>query len=138
MGEAMVRWIGGHQFLGIDSTRHSVVLSSPDEDVGMKPSELLLVALAGCSAFDVVDILQKKRLRLMGLEIKVEGEQDPEPPWAFRKIRLEYVVRGPNIPEKAVAQAIELSEKKYCSVMATVSGVAEVSSQFRVEADEGR
>jgi putative redox protein len=115
-----------------------VVLSSPEEDVGMKPSELLLVALAGCSAFDVVDILQKKRLRLMGLEVKVDGEQDPEPPWAFRKIRLEYVVRGSSIPEKAVAQAIELSEQKYCSVMATISGVAEVSSRFRIEAEEGR
>jgi putative redox protein len=70
----------------------------------------------------------------MGLEVQVQGEQDPEPPWAFRRIQLEYLVRGLNLPEKAVAQAIELSEKKYCSVMATVSGVAEVSSHFQIEA----
>ncbi|MFH0871985.1 MAG: OsmC family protein [bacterium] len=136
MGEVKVRWIGGHQFVGIDSTHHSVVLSSPEEGVGMKPSELLLVALASCSAYDVVEILKKKRLRLLGLEVTVQGEQDPEPPWAFRRIQLEYRVKGRQIPEGAVASAIELSEKKYCSVMATLSGVVEVSSHFQIEGEE--
>ena len=60
MSEASVRWIGGKQFIGIDSTKHSVVLSTKDEGVGMKPSELLLVALASCTAVDVVEILEKK------------------------------------------------------------------------------
>jgi len=137
MAEAKIRWITGRQFIGIDSTHHSVVLSSPEEGIGMKPSDLLLVALAACSAYDVVEILQKKRLPLLGLEVRVQGEQDPEPPWAFRRIQLEYRVRGPNIPERAVEQAIELSEKKYCSVMATISGVAEVKSHFQIEAAEG-
>ena len=62
MASAVVRWIGGKQFVGIDSTKHSVVLSTADEGVGMKPSELLLVALASCTAVDVVEILGKKRL----------------------------------------------------------------------------
>jgi len=136
MGEVRVLWIDGHQFVGIDSTNHSVILSSPEEGTGMKPSDLLLLSLASCSVYDVVEILKKKRLRLLGLEVKVQVEQDPEPPWAFRKIHLEYLVRGPRIPEKAVRDAIEISEKKYCSVVATVSGVAEVTSHFQIQHDQ--
>jgi len=136
MGEVKVRWIGGHQFVGIDSTNHSVVISSPEEDIGMKPSDLLLVSLASCSAYDVVEILKKKRLRLLGLEVRVQAEQDPEPPWTFRRIHLEYLVKGPGIPEKAVRDAIAISEKKYCSVAATVSGVAEVTSHFQIQEDQ--
>ncbi len=136
MGDVKVLWIDGHQFVGIDSTNHSVVISSPEEGIGMKPSDLLLVSLASCSAYDVVEILKKKRLRLLGLEVKVQAEQDPEPPWAFRKIHLEYLVRGPGIPEKAVRDAIEISERKYCSVVATVSGVAEVTSHFQIQHDQ--
>jgi putative redox protein len=136
MGEVKVQWIGEHQFVGIDSTNHSVVISSPEEGIGMKPSDLLLISLASCSAYDVVEILKKKRLGLLGLEVRVRAEQDPEPPWAFRKIQLEYRVKGRQIPEKAVADAIELSEKKYCSVVATVSGVAEVTSHFQIEEDQ--
>jgi putative redox protein len=135
MGEVKVLWIDGHQFVGIDSTNHSVVISSSEEGIGMKPSDLLLVSLASCSAYDVVEILKKKRLRLLGLEVRVQAEQDPEPPWAFRKIHLEYLVRGPGIPEKAVRDAIEISEKKYCSIAATVSGVAELTSHFQIQHD---
>ena len=78
MSNAVVKWIGGKQFVGIDSTNHSVVLSTPDEGVGMKPSELLLVALAACTAVDVVEILAKKRLDLQHLEISAEGQQDQD------------------------------------------------------------
>jgi putative redox protein len=136
MGEVRIRWIGGHQFVGIDSTSHSVLLSSPEEGTGMKPSDLLLLAAASCSAYDVVEILKKKRLRLVELEVKVQAEQDPEPPWAFRKIHLEYLVRGPGIPDKAVRDAIEISEKKYCSVVATISEVAVVTSHFQIQPDQ--
>ncbi|MEI8133317.1 MAG: OsmC family protein, partial [Leptolinea sp.] len=76
MGTATVKWIEGKQFIGIDSTKHSVVLSTPDEGIGIKPSDLLLIAVASCSAVDVVEILTKKRLSLTGLEISSSGEQD--------------------------------------------------------------
>ncbi len=127
-----VRWIGGKQFVGIDSTHHSVVLSTAAENVGMKPSELLLVALASCTAVDVVEILEKKRAKLASLEIEVNGEQDPENPWPFRKIHLLYRLRGENLDAKSVEQAIRLSEEKYCSVAATVRGVAEISTSFDI------
>jgi len=132
MSNATVRWIGGKQFVGIDSTQHSVVLSTPDEGVGMKPSELMLVALAACTAVDVVEILTKKRQPLTSLEISTSAEQDSDPPWTFRKIHLHYKLSGVGLTEKAVAQAIELSEEKYCSVAATLRGVAEITYDFEV------
>ena len=132
MSEASVRWIGGKQFIGIDSTKHSVVLSTKDEGVGMKPSELLLVALASCTAVDVVEILEKKRTPIEFLEIKVQGEQDQDPPWAFRKIHLTYVLKGEKLNPKNVEQAIALSEEKYCSVAATVRGVAEITTSYEI------
>lgn len=136
MASATVRWTTGKQFVGIDSTKHSVVLSTPDEGVGMKPSELLLVALAACTAVDVVDILAKKRTPLSGLEIQATGEQDADPPWAFRQIHLKYVLKGKGLTAKAVEQAIQLSEEKYCSVAATVRGVAEVHTEFELLPEE--
>ncbi len=132
MGTATVKWIGGKQFVGIDSTCHSVVLSTPDEGVGIKPSELLLIAVASCSAVDVVEILTKKKMHLTHLEISATGEQDQDPPWTFRKIRVHYRLGGEDLTEKAVAQAIELSDTKYCSVAATVRGTAEIVTDFEI------
>jgi putative redox protein len=132
MATSTVRWIGGKQFIGVDSTHHSVVISTADENVGMKPTEMMLAALASCTAVDVVEILQKKRLALTGLEIEVNGEQDRENPWPFRKIHLIYRLRGENLDAKSVEQAIQLSEEKYCSVAATLRGVAEITYSFEI------
>lgn len=132
MSSATVKWIGGKQFVGIDSTKHSVVLSTADEGVGMKPSELLLVALASCTAVDVVGILDKKRLGLEKLEISAEAEQEKDPPWTFRKIHLTYRLKGDKLTEKDVAQAIDLSEEKYCSVASTLRGEAEITTSFEI------
>ena len=132
MGTATVKWIEGKQFIGIDSTQHSVVLSTPDEGIGIKPSELLLIALASCSAVDVVEILAKKRMTLTHLEISSSAEQDQDPPWTFRKINLHYKIGGKNLTEKAVAQAIQLSEEKYCSVAATIRATAQIITDFEI------
>lgn len=136
MGQVKVKWLEHKQFVGIDSSRHSVVLSTQDEanGVGCKPSELLLMALASCTAVDVVEILAKKRMPLTRLEIEVTGEQDPEPPWAYRKIHLLYKVSGPALTPVGVEQAIRLSEEKYCSVAATVRGVAAITWAYEIEA----
>lgn len=132
MATATVKWIGGKQFVGIDSTHHSVVLSTPDEGVGIKPSELLLIAVASCSAVDVVEILEKKRTPLTHLEISVSAEQDQDPPWTFRKIHIHYRIGGKNLTEKAVSQAIQLSEEKYCSVAATIRPTAQITTEFEI------
>jgi putative redox protein len=136
MSTATVQWIGGKKFVGTDSTQHSVVLSTPSEGIGIKPSELLLIAVASCSAVDVVEILSKKRMPLTRLEISVTGEQDADPPWTFRKIHLCFTLSGKNLTEKAAAQAIELSEEKYCSVAATVRATAEITTEFKIIPEE--
>jgi putative redox protein len=132
MANATVRWISGKRFIGIDSTNHSVVLSTPDEGVGMKPSDLLLVALAACTAVDVVEILAKKRIILTTFEIFASGEQDSDPPWTFRKIHLIYKLGGKGLTEATIEQAIQLSEEKYCSVASTLRGVAEISTSYEM------
>jgi putative redox protein len=136
MSSSLVKWIGGKRFVGIDSTNHSVVLSTTDEGVGMKPSELLLVALSSCTAVDIVEIMTKKRTPLEFLEISASAEQDADPPWTFRKIHLVYRVRGKGLQEKDIAQAIGLSETKYCSVAATIRGVAEITTSFELLPEE--
>ncbi|MCJ7693971.1 MAG: OsmC family protein [Anaerolineaceae bacterium] len=132
----ILRWIpGGKRFISTDSGGHSVVLSTTDEGIGMKPSELLLSALAACSSVDVVEILQKKRTPLSNLEVQVTAEQDQDPPWTFRKFHLHYILQGTGLNEKNVAQAIELSHEKYCSVAATLRGTAEITTDFEILQD---
>ena len=135
MGEVQITWVQNEQFVGTDSTHHSIVLSAGKDGTGSKPSDLLLVALGACSGVDVVGILVKKRQAFTGLQIKVSSQQDADPPWTFRKIHIDYIVRGKGISEKAVQQAIELSEDKYCSVAATLRGVAEITSSFQIVED---
>jgi len=133
-----VRWVEKRQFVGTDSSKHTVVMSSQDAEngTGISPSQLLMVALGGCTAYDVVDILHKKRQRLTGLEITVTGEQDPDPPWTYRKIHVQYVVQGKGLRDKAVHDAIELSEQKYCSVAATLRGAAEITYDYTIVEEE--
>jgi len=128
-----VKWTGRGEFVGTDSTKHSLVMSTQDEAnaTGLKPSELLLLALGGCTGVDIVSILRKQREGLKGLEINITADQDPEPPWTFRKIHLEYLLHGENLSPRRVERAIRLSNEKYCSVGATVSGVAEVTTSFQ-------
>jgi len=132
MGATTVRWISGKQFVGTDSTNHSVILSSPSEGVGVKPSDLLLLGLASCTAVDVVEILNKKRMPLSSLEITTSSEQDADPPWTFRKIHMKFRVGGEGLTDKAVQQAIELSEGKYCSVAATVKNTAQITTEYEI------
>lgn len=130
-----VHWLKDNHFVGIDSNNHSVVLSGQKDAIGISPSETLLIALASCSAVDVVEILKKKRKQLTMLEVSASGERDPNPPWAYRKIHVTYRLAGQGLTDKAVEQAIKLSQEKYCSVAATVSGVAELSWEYEIVAN---
>jgi len=133
MAEAKVRWTNSRTFIGVDSTGHSVVMSTSKDGIGMKPSDLLLVSLAACSSVDVVSILEKKKKHLEKLEVSVIATQDDEPPWTFRKIHLTYTIKGEGIEAPDVEKAIELSEGKYCSVADTLKGKAEISWEFVIE-----
>jgi putative redox protein len=136
MPTTTVRWVTGKQFVGTDSRNQSVVLSGDDPARGVSPSQMLLIALSACTAYDVLDIMAKKRKPLTLLEIEANGEQNPEPPWAYRRIVLRYRVAGAELTEKAVRQAIDLSQEKYCSVAATVRGVAEIVTEIEIVPDE--
>ncbi len=132
MPTTTVRWVTGKQFVGMDSNNHAVVLSGENQANGVRPSQMLLIALASCTAVDVVEILAKKRKPLSFFEIIADGEHDQEQPWPYRKIHVTYRVGGKNLTEKAVKQAIELSEEKYCSVSATVRGVAKITTDYEI------
>ncbi len=134
MATTTVRWLNDRNFVGIDSTGHSVVLSGHKDGIGVSPSQMLLVALAACSSVDVVEILEKKRMTLGLLEVTAIGEQDPEPPWTYRKIHLRYRLEGKNLTSKAVEQAIRLSQEKYCSVAATIRGTAQITTEYEIVA----
>jgi len=137
MAKTTVRWVQNRQFVGMDSNRHAVVMSGDKEQSGVKPSQLLLISLSACSAYDVVEILEKKRKTVRALEVTADGEHDSEPPWAIRKIHLHYRLVGDELTDKAVEQAIRLSEEKYCSVAATVRGVATITTDFEIIAESG-
>jgi putative redox protein len=132
MATTTVRWLSDRNFVGTDATGHSVVLSGQKNGIGVSPSQMLMVALASCSAVDVVEIIEKKRIHLSLLEVTATGEQDPEPPWAYRKIHVKYRLAGRNLTHKAAEQAIRLSQDKYCSVAATIRGVAQISTEYEI------
>ena len=136
-GSVQLTWTGGQQYVGTDSGQHSIVISSHDKHnhTGMRPSELLLLALASCSAYDVVSILQKKRLDLRALAVEVTSKQEADPPWTFRSIHLLFRIQGPGLTKKDVDQAIDLSLTKYCSVAATISGEAEITFSTEILAE---
>jgi putative redox protein len=113
------------QFIAETGSGHHIVLDDAAGATGAKPIELVAVALAGCTAFDVVTMLrQKHHQKLTGYEVRVEADQAERPPQAFTVIRLRHVVTGFQIDKTAVEQAIQLSEAKYCSVGAMLKGNA--------------
>ena len=134
MATVHVDWVNGMTFIATDSTNHSVVISTTDAGVGMKPSELLLAALAGCTAVDVVSILQKKRAKITDLRITVNADQPHTEgyPRPFANFRLHYAVTGVNLKAEDVKRAIELSEEKYCMVAATLRQENTVSVDFEI------
>jgi putative redox protein len=131
---AIIQWTEKKQFVGTDSGNHSVVISSHDQEnhTGMKPNELMLLSLGSCSGYDVVDILQKKRIEIEEMRIEISSEQDPDPPWTYRAIHMNFILRGKGLTEKAAHQAVELSINKYCSVAATISGRADINFDIQL------
>lgn len=130
MAQIELTWIAEQRFLGVDSTGHSVVLSAPD-DIGVKPAETLLIALAACAAYDVVAIIAKQRAQLESLTVSVTAEQNPAPPRAFRSIHLHFRVGARNLRQEQLQRAIDLSLNKYCSVRASLS--PEIAVTFEAE-----
>ena len=129
-------WQDGFRFDSRDSYGHSLTLDAPQSDGaqfdGFMPGDMLLTALAGCSGIDVVNILKRMRQNVEGIEISVKGFQNPDPPWTWEDIQIHYTVRGSGLKDHLVRRAINLSENKYCSIGATISGRARITSEFDI------
>lgn len=141
MMNAKAVWVAGRQFVGESGSGHAVVMDAWTKDggrnTGPSPMELLLIGTAGCTGIDVVSILEKGRQAVIGVEVTVQAERDPEPPMLFTHIEVEYRVRGRNLSEKAVQRAIELSESKYCSASIMLGKTAKITSRYTI-VDEGQ
>jgi putative redox protein len=141
MSNIAVKWAGegSLMFIGRDSYGHVVTAGSWASDdpewqewKATKPSDLLLISLASCSAYDMVLILGRQRQKLVNLCVRVDGQQMPRPPHAFIAIQLHYILEGENLDPKKVERAINLSRDRYCSVAATVRGVAELTCTYEI------
>ncbi len=121
------------QFVATTGSEHHMLLDDPAGGSGPKPIELVAVALAGCTAFDVVTILrQKYHQKVTGYEVRVEADQAERPPQVSTNVRIVHVVTGYEIDRAAVQEAIRLSEEKYCSVGAMVKQTASVQTTFEI------
>lgn len=107
--------------------------SSGQEWKAAKPSDLLLMGLASCAAHDVVAILERQRQNLSGLRVDVDGRQLPDPPYAFTTIHLRFTLAGDGLNPEKVERALDLSLNKYCSVAATLRGVATITHDYVIE-----
>ena len=137
MDTVRVRWAGNRQFVGWDDAGHGIVMDTPEDNKGdgsgVRPVELVLYGLAGCTAIDVISILRKKREDVRGMEIVVTGEQELDDyPHYYKRVELEYVVTGFSVKPASVARAIELSEDKYCSVRGMLGPQVEVVTSYAI------
>jgi putative redox protein len=131
--KATVHFAGNDLFVGISPSGHAQVLNTNHErSSAATPVELLLIALGSCTAVDVVSILRKKRERVTDYRVEVSGERRAEHPRSFTRLFVRHILRGHKLSEKAVVQAIELSETKYCSVAATLRPAAEIVTSYEI------
>lgn len=131
--KATVHYGGNDFFIGISPGGHAQVMETNGErGTAPTPIEMLLLAVGGCMASDVVDILRKKRQQVTDYRIEVRGERREDFPRSFRKIRLHHVLTGVSLSEDAVKHALELSDSKYCSVAATLRPTAEIEVSYEL------
>ena len=128
MTEARTTWIEKHRFDGIASSGHKLVVDG-DKAAGNSPMELVLIGLCGCTGYDVVSILQKKREPFTNLEVRAEAERAADPPSVYTAIKLIYRVGG-KVSRKAVEDAVRLSKEKYCSVSAMLEKSAKITTEI--------
>ncbi len=135
--KARVQWAGEALFLGESGSGHAVVMDGPPDaggrNLGVRPMEMLLIGLGGCSNFDVVSILRKGRQPVESCEVFLDAERAGEEPKVFTKIHLHFVVKGRGLKEEQVKRAVELSAEKYCSasIMLGRAGV-DISHDYEI------
>ena len=135
-GKATIRFTGEDLFVGFSPSGHAQTIETDTtRNSAASPMELLLLALGGCTGVDVISILKKKRQHVTDYRIEVNGERRDDHPRAYTRLFVKHIVRGRGVSEKAVADAVELSDTKYCSVAATLGGTAEIISSYEIIED---
>lgn len=140
--QARVKWVEHRTFLGESGSGHSVVMDGAPEaggrDLGVRPMEMLLLGMGGCTAFDVVDILLKGREPVEDCIVEIDADRATEAPKVFTRIRVRYVVSGRGLNRAKVERAVKLSAEKYCSATIMLEKTAEVSHEIEVVELAGR
>lgn len=134
--KARVKWLDNMSFVGESGSGHAVVMDGAPEfggrNLGMRPMEMLLLGLGGCSSFDVVLILQKSKQQVLDCEMLMEAERADKDPKVFTRIHLHFVVSGRNLSPEKVERAVKLSAEKYCSASIMLGKTAEITHDFEV------
>jgi putative redox protein len=134
--EVNLEWLNSRMFVGTDHLGKSIAIGYQRENepqgAGINPADMLLLAAASCSAYDIVQILEKGRQPLEGLKVAVSAEQIQDPPYQFISLHFNYTIKGSVDPEK-IERAMQLSEDKYCSVLATLKPALTFTSEYTLE-----
>ncbi len=132
-----VKWIDGVSFVGESQSGHAVVLDGAPENggrnIGMRPMEMLLIGMGGCTSFDVVTILKKARQPIVDCVAEIKAERADEVPKVFTKIHVHFVITGNNLSETQVERAVKLSAEKYCSASIMLSKSVEITHDFEIK-----
>lgn len=133
---AYIKQLKGITFAGKTDSNHWIMMDGPEEfggsNAGIRPKELLLLGLGGCTGSDVVSILKKKRVNLEGFEINIDSDVSEEHPQVFTRMNIEYVFYGNDVSEKDVERAIELSQTKYCGVTKMLEQSSVITHTYRI------
>ena len=131
-----VKWLDNMTFVGESGSGHSVVMDGAPEhggrDLGIRPMEMLLLGVGGCTAFDVVSILKKSRQAIVDCEVKVDSDRAEEVPKVFTRIHIHFIVRGNGLDPAKVEKAVNLSAEKYCSASIMLGKTAEITHDFEI------
>jgi putative redox protein len=134
--KSRVKWLDNMSFVGESASGHSVVMDGPPEfggrDLGIRPMEMLILGLGGCSSFDVILILGKSRQQVEGCEVELEYQRAEENPKVYTRIHMHFIVTGRGLDEKKVERAINLSAEKYCSASVMLGKTAEITHDFEI------
>jgi putative redox protein len=134
--KARIKWVEDVMFVGESGSGHTVVIDGPPEhggrNLGIRPMELLLQGLGGCTAFDVMMILKKARQPVTDCVVEIEAQRAETEPKVFTRIHIHFILSGDGLSEKRVQRAIELSAEKYCSASIMLGQVADISHDYEI------
>lgn len=136
--KARVKWVGEAMFVAESGSGHAMVMDGPPEgggrNLGMRPMEMLLLGMGGCTAYDVIHILNKAREPLVDCVVELTAERATQEPKVFTTIHAHYVITGDGLKESAVKRAVELSAEKYCSASIMLGKTAIITHDFEIRA----